>query len=335
MDPPRPLLQFDGLRVVFDTDGGPVPAVDGLDLAVGAGEAVGLVGESGCGKSVAALAALRLLPEPPARVAGGRVVVAGRDVAGLSGAGLRRLRGGDVAMVFQEPMTALNPVFRIGAQIAEAVRAHRDAGRAAARAEAERLLGDVGIPDPAARARDYPHEFSGGMRQRAMLAMALAGDPALLIADEPTTALDVTVQAQILALLATLRRERGMALLLISHDLGVVAEVVDRVAVMYAGRCVEQAPSGALFATPRHPYTRALLRSRPSVAGEGAGRRGGARLASIPGAVPTGPARPPGCAFHPRCAHAVERCREELPALRPAGERQHAACHRLEELDGR
>jgi len=323
----EPLLQIEGLRVQFETEHGRVPAVDGLTLDIGPGEAVGLVGESGCGKSVAALALLRLLPTPPARVAGGRVVFRGRDVLAMDRRALRALRGGDVAMVFQEPMTALNPVFRVGDQVAEAVRAHQDVSRAEARTRAARLLGDVGIPDPEARARDYPHEFSGGMRQRAMLAMALAGDPALLVADEPTTALDVTVQAQILDLLGTIRRERGTSLLLISHDLGVVADVVDRVVVMYAGRDVEQAPAAALFAEPGHPYTRALLQSRPWLGGMEK-----TRLPSIPGAVPTGVERPAGCPFHPRCEHAVERCREEPPAVRDAGPGRRAACHRLEEL---
>jgi oligopeptide/dipeptide ABC transporter ATP-binding protein len=301
----RPLLSVEGLGVAM----GGVPVLEDVSFAIAPGETLGLVGESGCGKSVTALSIMRLLPEPPARIASGRIVFDGTDLLDLDAERLRSIRGDRIAMIFQEPMTSLNPVFSIGDQIGESLIVHRGASRAAARAEAARLLDLVGIPAAASRLDRYPHELSGGQRQRAMIAIALACKPRLLIADEPTTALDVTVQAQILDLIARLRRELGMAVLLITHDLGVVAEFCDRVAVMYAGRIVEEAPATALFAAPGHRYTEALLRSMP------AANAPGRDLPSIPGSVPPPAARGAGCVFAPRCGFATPRCRAALPLL--------------------
>jgi oligopeptide/dipeptide ABC transporter ATP-binding protein len=301
----RPLLSVEGLGVAM----GGVPVLEDVSFAIAPGETLGLVGESGCGKSVTALSIMRLLPEPPARIASGRIVFDGTDLLDLDAERLRSIRGDRIAMIFQEPMTSLNPVFTIGDQIGESLIVHRGASRAAARAEAARLLDLVGIPAAASRLDRYPHELSGGQRQRAMIAIALACKPRLLIADEPTTALDVTVQAQILDLIARLRRELGMAVLLITHDLGVVAEFCDRVAVMYAGRIVEEAPATALFAAPGHRYTEALLRSMP------AANAPGRDLPSIPGSVPPPAARGAGCVFAPRCGFATPRCRAALPLL--------------------
>jgi oligopeptide/dipeptide ABC transporter ATP-binding protein len=301
----RPLLSVEGLGVAM----GGVPVLEDVSFAIAPGETLGLVGESGCGKSVTALSIMRLLPEPPARIESGRIVFDGTDLLDLDAERLRSIRGDRIAMIFQEPMTSLNPVFTIGDQIGESLIVHRGASRAAARAEAARLLDLVGIPAAASRLDRYPHELSGGQRQRAMIAIALACKPRLLIADEPTTALDVTVQAQILDLIARLRRELGMAVLLITHDLGVVAEFCDRVAVMYAGRIVEEAPATALFAAPGHRYTEALLRSMP------AANAPGRDLPSIPGSVPPPAARGAGCVFAPRCGFATPRCRAELPPL--------------------
>jgi oligopeptide/dipeptide ABC transporter ATP-binding protein len=301
----RPLLSVEGLGVAM----GGVPVLEDVSFAIAPGETLGLVGESGCGKSVTALSIMRLLPEPPARIASGRIVFDGTDLLDLDAERLRSIRGDRIAMIFQEPMTSLNPVFTIGDQIGESLIVHRGASRAAARAEAARLLDLVGIPAAASRLDRYPHELSGGQRQRAMIAIALACKPGLLIADEPTTALDVTVQAQILDLIARLRRELGMAVLLITHDLGVVAEFCDRVAVMYAGRIVEEAPATALFAAPGHRYTEALLRSMP------AANAPGRDLPSIPGSVPPPAARGAGCVFAPRCGFATPRCRAALPLL--------------------
>jgi peptide/nickel transport system ATP-binding protein len=298
-----PLVSLRDLRVAFDG----VPALRGIGLDVMPGEAVGLVGESGCGKSVTWLAALGLLPGR-ARVTGS-VTLEGTELLGAPARVLERVRGGRIAMIFQDPASSLNPVHRIGTQVAEAVSLHQGLSRAPARAEAKRLLGQVGMPDAARRMDAYPHELSGGQNQRVMIAMALAGRPELLVADEPTTALDVTIQAQILELLGELRRGTGMALVLISHDLGVVAETCDRVAVMYAGRIVEEAPVEALFAAPRHPYTRGLLGALPPIDGP---RQ---PLASIPGGVPEPWAMPPGCAFAPRCPSHVQACDAAVPAL--------------------
>jgi oligopeptide/dipeptide ABC transporter ATP-binding protein len=299
-----------------------VLSVEGLSIAAGStllaedvsftlrrGEMLGLVGESGCGKTITALAVMRLLPTPPVSIAAGRILLDGADLAGLDGEALRRVRGDRIGMIFQEPMTSLNPVFTIGDQIAEVLLIHRGVTRAAARMRAGELLDLVGIPAPSRQLDRYPHQLSGGQRQRVMIAIALACEPALLIADEPTTALDVTVQAQILTLIDRLRRDLGMACLLITHDLGVVSEVCDRVAVMYAGRIVEQADVGGLFAHPRHRYTRALLDTIPAT------NPPGTRLPAIAGTVPPPGERGQGCAFAPRCAAPVERCRREVPPL--------------------
>ena len=319
------LLEVNDLRVSFRTDAGEALAVDGVSFSVGAGETLGIVGESGCGKSVSALSILGLIADPPGRVLpGSSVRLRGEELLTAPPARLRDVRGGEVAMVFQEPMTSLNPVLRVGDQVAEAVRRHTELRGDAVNERVVTLLDRVGIPDPASRARAFPHQLSGGMRQRAMIAMALAGDPELLIADEPTTALDVTIQARILTLLDDLRRERNMALVLITHDLGVVAQVADRVAVMYAGRIVEEAPSVNLFSTPAHPYTIGLLRSIPDP------DKPGDRLEAIPGSVPSPHAWPPGCRFHPRCAVALDRCRTDNPSLMQAPATR-AACWLVEE----
>jgi peptide/nickel transport system ATP-binding protein len=309
MTGPVALLEIDGLVTEFATEHGRVRAVDGVSLRVERGQTVGLVGESGCGKSVTALSVMRLIADPPGRVTGGQVRLSGTDLLALTEKEMRARRGKSLSMIFQEPMTSLNPVFTVGDQVAEAVRVHERATRAGAWARAVEMLRLVGIPAPDTRARAYPHQLSGGMRQRVMIAMALACRPELLIADEPTTALDVTVQAQILELLGRLRQELGMAVLLITHDLGVVAETCDQVVVMYAGRVVEEAPATRLFAGPRHPYTAGLLASVPRL------DQVGARLTEIPGMVPPLHARPPGCKFQDRCSRVLERCRAEEPGL--------------------
>jgi peptide/nickel transport system ATP-binding protein len=294
-----PLLAVDDLHVQFDSEGGTVRAVDGVSFTVERGETLCVVGESGSGKTVATEALVRLLRTPPGDLSAGSVRFEGRDLAAMSEAELRRVRGAEIAYVFQDPETALNPVYPVGWQIREAIQLHRDVADADARERAIELLDAVGIPDATARVDDYPHELSGGMRQRAVIAMALAADPKLLVADEPTTALDATVQAGILELLADLQRERDMAVLLVTHDLGVVAEVADRVVVLYAGKVMETGDVYALFDDPAHPYTRALFDCLP-------GRRGGA---SIEGSLPDPTDPPPGCRFAPRCPHAVEACR--------------------------
>jgi oligopeptide/dipeptide ABC transporter ATP-binding protein len=305
----QPILDVAGLTTVFRTDAGIARAVDGVSFSIGEGETLGLVGESGCGKSVTSLSILRLIPQPPGEILRGSTVrFRGRELLSLPERDMRKVRGNDIAMIFQEPMTSLNPVFTVGEQIAEAVRLHRRASRQEARERAIEMLRLVGIPAPDRRAKDYPHQLSGGQRQRVMIAMALCCDPELLIADEPTTALDVTIQAQILDLLVELRERLGMALLLITHDLGVVAQVCDRVAVMYAGRIVEQAPVERIFQDPRHPYTQGLLRAIPQLG------RNADRLVTIPGQVPSALAWPTGCRFRLRCPFAWDRCLDE-PAL--------------------
>ena len=319
----EPLLAVDDLRVHLFTSGGVVRAVDSVGFSLPAGASLGIVGESGCGKTMTALALMRLLPSPPARIVSGRILFDGEDVVALNQARLRELRGNAMAMIYQDPMTSLNPVFSVGEQIAEAVRLHHGASQAAAMARAVEMLELVGIPDPARCARSYPHQLSGGMRQRAVIAMALACHPKLLIADEPTTALDVTIQAQILDLMRRLQRELGTAIILITHDLGVVADLVDTVVVMYAGKVVERAPARRLFATPRHPYTQGLLRSVPSV------ETREHRMRTIEGTVPSPLALPPGCRFHPRCALAREVCRSEEPPLVSDGAGGEAACWAL------
>ncbi|QSQ25038.1 ABC transporter ATP-binding protein [Pyxidicoccus parkwayensis] len=323
----QPLLDVRGLTAELSLEGGPVRAVDGVSFSVPPGGTVGVVGESGCGKSLTAMSVLGLAPNPPVRVVGGEVLFQGRDLLKLPEAELRRVRGHHAAMVFQEPMTSLNPVFTVGEQIAEGVRLHLGASRSQARERAVEMLRQVGIPAPGERVDAYPHQLSGGMRQRVMIAMALACDPALLIADEPTTALDVTIQAQILDLLRRLQGERGMAVMLITHDLGVVAESCDTVVVMYAGRVVERAPVRELFSRPAHPYTAGLLRSIPSLQvakGEAASRR---RLQAIPGMVPSLRKLPSGCAFRDRCDRALDVCASVVPPLEPKRDGQLAACH--------
>jgi len=316
--PAEPLVSIRDLRVAFHG----LPALRGIDLDVMPNEAVGLVGESGCGKSVTWLAALGLLP-PSAKVTGS-VRLAGQEILGAAPSVLDRLRGGRVAMIFQDPASALNPVKRVGVQVAEALRLHRGMTGGTAEAEVLRLFDQVGIPDAKRRVHIYPHEMSGGQNQRVMIAMALAGQPELLVADEPTTALDATIQAQILDLLRRLQQETGMALVLISHDLGVVAEMCRRVCVMYAGRIIEYAPSDTLFADPRHPYTRGLLAALPDMVGP---RR---RLEAIPGGVPEPWNLPPGCAFAPRCGHATAACDAAMPGFVPVGVDHAAACVNLE-----
>ena len=315
-----PVLQIDGLRSEFRIDGAWRAAVDGISLALRRGETLALVGESGCGKSVTALSVMGLLPEPVGRVAGGRIVLEGRDIAGLPDRALERLRGNRMAMIFQEPMTSLNPVMTVGAQVAESLRLHRGASRAEANLRALAVLEEVRIPAATHRFHDYPHQFSGGMRQRVMIAIALACEPALLLADEPTTALDVTIQAQVLGLLADLKDRHGMAMLFITHNLGVVAQIADSVAVMYAGQIVEQGPVRDIFARPRHPYTEALFAAIPRMDLD---RQ---TLAAIPGRVPSLDAMPAGCRFAPRCTLARAGC-EHPQALALAGPAHAARCH--------
>ena len=312
------LLEVKGLRTYFFTEAGVVKAVDDISFKMSAGEVLGLVGESGCGKSVTSMSLLRLV-SPPGRVVGGEVRFKGRDLLSLPESQMRRLRGSQISVIFQEPMSALNPVFTIGYQVAESVMIHKGASRKEAMREAVRMLEEVAIPDPERRAREYPHQLSGGMRQRAMIAMALICGPSLLIADEPTTALDVTIQAQVLDLMLRLRDKYKLTILLITHDLGVVAETADRVAVMYAGKIVEEASVRDLFRSPKHPYTAGLLRSIPG-AGEAkrpAGGSGRARLQAIEGLVPDLLRLPPGCSFNPRCPDVMPECLERPPALLP------------------
>ncbi|HEX8726286.1 MAG TPA: ABC transporter ATP-binding protein [Gemmatimonadaceae bacterium] len=317
----EPLLAIENLRTYFHTSAGVARAVDGLSLAIAPGETVGLVGESGCGKSVTALSILRLVA-PPGRIeAGSHIRFEGQDLLALDDRAMRAIRGNRIAMIFQEPMTALNPVFTVGDQVAEVARIHAGASRAEAWKRAVAMLDRVGIPGADERARDYPHQLSGGMRQRVMIAMALVMQPALLIADEPTTALDVTIQAQILELLAELQQQSGMSVLLITHDFGVVAETASRVVVMYGGEAVEEAPVDELFARAHHPYTRGLLAAMPRL---GAPRD---RLRTIPGAVPAPTAWPTGCRFRDRCASAWEQCEREHPAIANVGADHASRCH--------
>jgi peptide/nickel transport system ATP-binding protein len=322
MSTPEPLLRVEDLRVQFATEDGIVHAVDGITYQAFQGRTLGIVGESGSGKTVASLTTLGLTRRMRATISG-RILFDGRDLTELSEEQLRSIRGNEIAMIFQDPLSSLHPLFRVGYQLIEAVRAHQDVSKARARARAVELLALVGIPDPTRRVDDYPHEFSGGMRQRAMIAMALANEPKLLIADEPTTALDVTVQAQILALLERLQRELGMAIVIITHDLGVVAEMADDIAVMYAGRIVETASAQLVFSNPEHPYTWGLLKSIPILGGPRQDE-----LVPIPGAPPSLIRRPSGCHFHPRCPYAKPSHAELDPALEPVpGEpTHHVAC---------
>jgi peptide/nickel transport system ATP-binding protein len=324
----KPLLRVEHLKTHFHTRDGVVRAVDGVSFDVRPGETLAVVGESGCGKSVTAMSILRLLPMPPARIVAGRIEFEGRNLLDLPEPEMRRIRGNAIAMVFQEPMTSLNPVLTIGRQIAEALVLHRGLSENDATARAIQMLGRVHIPEAQRRVRQYPHELSGGMRQRVMIAMALACGPRLLIADEPTTALDVTIQAQILELMRELRDETGAAIILITHDLGVVAEMAHRVVVMYAGRKVEEAPIEELFSHPHHPYTRGLLGSMPHLGGSLGDAAEGTvkRLVEIPGMVPSLKEEIPGCLFAPRCPSASERCRADVPPLALQGPRHWAAC---------
>jgi len=323
MSGPPPLLEVEDLRIEFATPEGTIRAVDGVSFHVEEGETLGLVGESGCGKSVTALALLRLIA-PPGRIAGGKIRYRGRDLLSLSEPEIRKIRGKEIALIFQEPVAALNPVFTVGSQIAEAIRVHNKMPKREALAEAVRLLKLVQIPDPERRIHEYPHQLSGGMCQRVMIAMALSCKPSLIVADEPTTALDVTIQAEILDLLRRLRSQFGLSVLLISHNLGVIAESAHRVAVMYAGRIVEEAPVREIFASPKHPYTLGLLRSMPRL-GERS-RSGRRRLPTISGSVPDPGRREPGCSFAPRCPEVMEVCRQEEPALCGLGSGRRVAC---------
>jgi len=313
------LLEVNNLQTQFPTRSGLVRAVDGVSFHLDRGELLGLVGESGCGKSITALSVMRLIAAP-GRIVNGEILFDGKDLLRLSDAEMRQMRGDDIAMIFQDPMTSLNPVYTVGEQIAEALRLHRKLSRKDARLATIEAMREVAIPDPSRRVDDYPHQLSGGMRQRVMIAMALACNPKLLIADEPTTALDVTIQAQILELLNELRKQRDLAVLLITHDLGVVAEVADRVAVMYTGRIVEQSPVDELFARPKHPYTEGLLRSVPKLTSEHVAKK--ERLETIEGIVPRPTDLPPGCHFAPRCPHRMPRCtEEEIPLYQLDGAR--------------
>jgi len=340
VDPAEALLEVRNLRTTFFTGDGAVHAVDNVSFNVRRGEAVALVGESGCGKSVTAMSIMRLLASP-GKITGGEIRFKGRDLAKMTEREMRDVRGNDIAMVFQEPMTSLNPVFKIGAQVAEAIRIHRKVGKKEAWKQAGEMLELVSIPDPHKRLHDYPHQLSGGMRQRVMIAIALSCDPELLIADEPTTALDVTIQAQIMELLAGLQKKLGLAVLLITHDLGVVAEFCERIVVMYTGRVVEEATVEQLFASPAHPYTRGLLKSLPSiekaVADDAAPRTEAeaqspynpppGRLATIAGMVPPISNLPRGCKFNPRCPDVMDICLGNEPALMPVAPGQSARCY--------
>jgi oligopeptide/dipeptide ABC transporter ATP-binding protein len=348
----KPLLEVQDLRIAFNTERGQVRPVQGVSFSIYPGQTLALVGESGCGKSVTSMSILRLIPMPPGEIQGGQVLLEGRDLLKLSETEMRSVRGRQIAMIFQEPMTSLNPVYTIGDQIAEAVMLHQKVGQKQAYAIAEDALKDVGIADPRRRIHEYPHQMSGGMRQRVMIAMALSCQPKLLIADEPTTALDVTIQAQILELLRKLQRERGMAMLLITHDLGVVAENADVVCVMYASKIVETATVEELFDRPRHPYTEGLFRSMPRL-GQHADK-----LQTIPGLVPNPAKFPGGCKFHPRChrtrdlaasgdggptveirtgdgttARVMQACQQNEPALREVSTQHWGACHFIENFD--
>lgn len=320
------LLQIEDLRTSFFVGSNELKAVDGVSLCVSPGETLGIVGESGCGKTAMALSILRLIPDPPGRILGGRIIFQGADLLEASEAEMRKVRGTDISMIFQEPISCLNPVFTVGYQIAAVISHHQGLKKSASWVRAVEMLAMVGIPDATHRAHDYPHHLSGGLAQRAMIAMAISCHPKLLIADEPTTALDVTIQAQILDLLLKLKETLGMAVILITHDLGVVAETAQRVAVMYAGKIVEEASVRELFANPLHPYTQGLLGSMPYL---GQGRRQGQRLNAIPGSVPNLLALPPGCRFALRCGKAIPECHGGVPELRELSPDHWARCIRV------
>lgn len=321
------LLQIKNLKVYFDTDDGVVKSVDGVDLQIMKGTTLGLVGESGCGKSVTCLAVPGLIPAPPGRIAGGEILYKGKNLLKLSEREMESIRGNDISMIFQEPMTSLNPLFTVGAQIQEAIMLHQGKEEDEARQLTIRILDKVGIPSPSVRINDYPHQMSGGMKQRVMIAMALSCNPELLIADEPTTALDVTIQAQILDLMQSLQDELGMSILLVTHDLGVVANIADHVAIMYASRIVEYGTVEDIFDNPRHPYTLGLFTSVPVI-----GKRK-ENLYVIPGSVPDPLAFPSGCKFWPRCLFAQDICRAEEPLLEVLKEGHKAACHFKNNID--
>ncbi|MDF1522104.1 MAG: ABC transporter ATP-binding protein [Trueperaceae bacterium] len=324
------LLEVSGLKTYFDTDEGTVKAVDGVSFHIDRGETLAVVGESGSGKSVTSLSVMRLIATPPGRIAGGQILFDGQDLVKKSEREMRKVRGNDISMIFQEPMTSLNPVYTVGDQIAEAIVLHQKETPRAALRKATEMLDLVGIPEPAKRVKNYPHQMSGGMRQRVMIAMALSCNPQLLIADEPTTALDVTIQAQILDLMRTLQREIGMSILFITHDLGVVAEMAERVVVMYAGRAVEEAGVVETFKDPKQPYTLGLMNSIPRV-DKAAEHQD--RLQAIPGNVPNPLRLPEGCAFHPRCRFVVDACKTAIPDLVDAGNGHMVRCIRHAELD--
>jgi oligopeptide/dipeptide ABC transporter ATP-binding protein len=323
------LVDVKELKVYFDTDDGIVKAVDGVSFHINKGETLGVVGESGSGKSVTSLAIMRLIPVPPGRIAGGQILFGGEDLVKKPESAMRRIRGNDISMIFQEPMTSLNPVYTVGDQIAEAIVLHQKKSYRQAMKLAIEMLDLVGIPEPAKRVKNYPHQMSGGMRQRVMIAMALSCGPKLLIADEPTTALDVTIQAQILDLMRKLQREIGMSILFITHDLGVIAEMADRVVVMYAGRAAEEADVEEIFGKPKMPYTMGLLNSIPRVDKAAHHQQ---RLQVIPGNVPNPLYLPPGCAFHPRCSYVVDDCTKEIPPLEDAGGGHMVRCIRWRNL---
>lgn len=334
---PEPILEIKGLRTVFRVRAREIAAVNGVDLAIRPGETVALVGESGSGKSVTSLSVMRLLARKVGSIDAGSMLFRGKDgkvkdLVALSDEEMRHIRGNDIGMVFQEPMTSLNPVYTVGDQISESLRVHRGTTRREALEEAVSLLDKVGIPDARRRAGQYPHEMSGGMRQRATIAMALACYPTLLIADEPTTALDVTIQAQILDLMQKLQSERGMGMLFVTHNLGVVAEIAHRVAVMYAGRIVETGPVAEVFRNPRHPYTMGLLKSIPRLGTATEMKRSGEKLPAIPGMVPSLANMPAGCAFAPRCAFAVDACHAAMPELAAVNETHGSRCIRWQEI---
>lgn len=315
------VLSVENLTVRFQTPEGVGTAVDGVTFSVEANETLGLVGESGCGKSVTALSILRLIQEPPGKIDGGRILFNGKDILAMSGEELRKVRGNEIAMIFQEPMTALNPVFTVGDQIGEVFRLHRGSSKKEAREMAIDMLSQVGIPDPDKRVDEYPHQLSGGMRQRVMIAMALSLKPAVLIADEPTTALDVTVQAQILDLMDELKEKFGTSIILITHDLGIVAQTVQRVAVMYAGKIIETGPVAEIYEKPAHPYTQGLMESIPRLSGKSIGR-----LKEIKGIVPPLHQIPQGCRFHPRCPRVMEECKKVVPQFFSISKNHQAAC---------
>lgn len=320
------LLEVRNLKTYFYTEDGVVPAVDGVDFSIDKGTTLGIVGESGCGKSVTSLSIMGLIPNPPGKVVDGEIIFEGEDLLKKSEAEMRRIRGNDISMIFQEPMTSLNPVFTIGNQIMEAIILHQGLSKSDARDKTVEMLRLVGIPSPEKRVDEYPHQLSGGMRQRVMIAMALSCNPKLLIADEPTTALDVTIQAQILDLMRKLKDELGTAIMLITHDLGVVAELCEQVVVMYAGKIVERGDVETIFAEPTHPYTLGLLGSIPKL------NETQRRLQAIPGVVPNPAFMPEGCRFHPRCRYATEECRNQEPELMDLGGGHEVACLRYKEI---